>query len=160
VVRDQQLVAMRGENVRFFEAQLESSQTRLRLGEGTQIEVSQSETRLAAARASLRAAEASLQTSEASYVRWVGHAPRNLESGFSFNGSLPRSIEAATALAEQNNPAILTARAAIRASQAGSDAARAAFGPTLNLIGSLCGVGCFNNPDQGGMTGSVGLTLT
>ena len=44
---------------------------------------------------------------------------------------------------------------------AGSDAAKAAFGPTLNLIGSLCGIGCFGqNPEQGGMTGSVGLQLS
>jgi outer membrane protein len=160
VVRDTQLVAMRQENVSFFQAQLDSSQSRLRLGEGTQIDVSQSETRLAAAVASHRAAIASLQTSQAAYERWVGHKPRNLVANYNFNGSLPKSIDDAVSSAESNNPAILTARAAIRASQAGSDAARAAFGPTLNLIGSLCGVGCFNNPEQGGVTGSVSLSLT
>ncbi len=160
VVRDTQLVQMRTENVSFFQAQLESADSRLRLGEGTQIEVSQSQTRLAAATATYRAAIASLQTSQASYERWVGHKPRNLVQDYNFNGSLPGSIDAAIASAEANHPAILTARAAIRAAQAGSDAARAAFGPTLNLIGSLCGIGCFNNPDQGGVTGSFGLSLT
>jgi outer membrane protein len=160
VVRDTQLVQMRQENVAFFQAQLDSSQSRLRLGEGTQIEVSQSQTRLAAAVAAHRAAIASLQTSQASYQRWVGHKPQNLRSEHNFNGALPGSIDAAVASAEANHPAILTARAAIRAAQAGSDAARAAFGPTLNLIGSLCGVGCFNDSAQGGMTGSFGLSLT
>jgi outer membrane protein len=160
VVRDSQLVAMRSENVKFFEAQLESSESRLRLGEGTQIEVSQSNTRLSAAVAGYRSAVASLQTSQASYERWVGRKPRNLSASYNFNGALPKSIDDAVYSAEANNPAILTARAAIRAAQAGSDAAKAAFGPTLNLIGSLCGVGCFNNPDQAGMTGSVGLSLT
>jgi outer membrane protein len=161
VVRDTQLVDMRSENVKFFQAQLDSSNSRLRLGEGTQIEVSQSDTRLAAAVATYRSAIASLQTSQASFERWVGKKPRNLVANYNFNGALPKSIDDAVYSAESQNPAILTARAAIRASQAGSDAAKAAFGPILNLTGSLCGVGCFNaNPDQGGMTGSVGLSLT
>jgi outer membrane protein len=123
--------------------------------------VSQSNARLAAAVASHRSAVASLQTSQASYERWVGRKPRSLSASYNFKGALPKSIDDAVYSAETNNPAILTARAAIRSAQAGSDAAKAAFGPTLNLIGSLCGVGCFNNnPDQGGMTGSVGLSLT
>ena len=160
VVRDRQLVAFRAENVSFFDAQRSSAQSRLDLGEGTQIEVSQAQTRLAAARAAHRAALASLETSEAGYQRWVGRRPGSLQSGYDFGGRLPNSVDAALVLSEANHPAILTARAAIRAAQAGSDAARAAFGPTLNLIGSLCGVGCFGNPEQGGVTGSVNLTLT
>jgi outer membrane protein len=161
VVRDTQLVAMRQENVRFFEAQLESSESRLRLGEGTEIEVSQARTRLAAAVASYRSAIAGLQTSQAAYERWVGHKPRNLTSGYNFNGSLPASLEAAIASAESNNPAILTARAAIRAAQAASDAARAAFGPTISLIGSLCGLGCSAaDPDAPGVSGSVSLQFS
>jgi outer membrane protein len=160
VVRDTQLVELRSENVKFFQAQLDSSQSRLRLGEGTQIEVSQSEARLAQAVASYRAAIANLQTSQASYERWVGRKPQGLQRDYNFNGAIPKSVEAALASAEVNHPAILTARAAIRAAQAGSDAAKAAFGPTLNLIGSLCGIGCFQNSDQGGMTGSIGLSLT
>lgn len=160
VVRDTQLVELRSENLSFFQAQVESSQSRLRLGEGTQIEVSQAEARAAQATASYRAAISSLQASQASYERWVGRKPQNLQRDYNFNGAVPPSVDAAMASAEANHPAVLTARAAIRASQAGSDAAKAAFGPTLNLIGSLCGIGCFANPDQGGMTGSIGLTLT
>ncbi len=161
VVRDTQLVALRQENVSFFEAQVESSETRLRLGEGTEIEVSQASTRAAAAVASYRSAIASLQTSQAAYERWVGHRPRNLSSGFDFNGRLPPSLDSAIASSETDNPAILTARAAIRAAQAGSDAARAAFGPTINLIGSLCAIGCSQaDPDAGGMTGSVSVQFS
>jgi outer membrane protein len=160
VLRDTQLVQLRGDNVAFFEAQVGSAQDRLRLGEGTRIEVSQAEARLAQAVASYQAAIASLQTSRASYERWVGHPPRNLSAEFRFGDLIPASVDAAIAQAEAQNPAILTARASIRAAQAGSDAAKAAFGPTLNLIGSLCGIGCFPNVDQGGMTGSVTLQLS
>jgi outer membrane protein len=161
VVRDSQLVALRQENVSFFEAQVDSSETRLRLGEGTEIEVSQARTRHAAAVAAYRAAVASLTTSQAAYERWVGRKPRNLSSGYNFNGMLPPSLEAALASSETKNPAILTARAAIRAAQAGSDAARAAFGPTINLIGSLCGIGCGQaDPDAGGVSGSISLQFS
>jgi outer membrane protein len=160
VLSGTQLVSLRSENVSFFEAQLESAETRLRLGEGTQIEVSQARTRLAAAVAGYRSAVAQLQSSQASFQRWVGRKPKNLTSDFNFNGMLPKSIDEASAIAEAQHPAILTARAAVRAAQAGSDAARAAFGPTLNLIGSLCGIGCFQNSGQGGLTGSLSLSLT
>jgi outer membrane protein len=160
VLRDTQLVQLRSDNVAFFEAQVSSSRDRLRLGEGTRIDVSQAESRLAQAVAAYQAAVTSLQTSRASYERWVGHPPRNLSSEFRFGDLIPASVDTAIGQAESQNPAILTARASIRAAQAGSDAARAAFGPTLNLIGSLCGLGCFNDPAQGGMAGSVSLSLT
>jgi len=161
VIRDTQLVQLRESNVAFFQAQVDSSDQRLRLGEGTKIDVSQAQSRLAQSVASYRSAIASLQTSQASYQRWVGHKPQNLSQDFNFNGLVPPSIDSAVASAEERHPAILSARAAIRTAMAGSDAAKAAFGPTLNLIGSLCGIGCFgSNPEQPGMTGSVGLQLS
>jgi outer membrane protein len=160
VIRDTQLVQLRESNVAFFQAQVDSADQRLRLGEGTRIDVSQAQTRLAQAVASYQSAIASLQTSRASYQRWVGHKPQNLSDNFRFNGLLPPSVDAAVASAEERHPAILSARAAIRSAMAGSDAAKAAFGPTLNLIGSLCGIGCFGDPGQPGVTGSVGLQLS
>jgi len=154
-------VQLREGNVAFFQAQVDSAEQRLRLGEGTRIDVSQAESRLAQSVASYRSAIASLQTSQASYQRWVGRKPQNLGQDFNFNGLLPSSVDAAVTSAEERHPAILSARASIRAAMAGSDAAKAAFGPTLNLIGSLCAIGCFGgSPAQAGMTGSVGLQLS
>lgn len=161
VLRDTQLVQLRGDNVAFFEAQVSSSEERLRLGEGTRIDVSQARSRLAQAVASYQAAITSLQTSRASYERWVGHPPRNLSADFRFGDLIPASVDVAISQAEAQNPAILTARASIRAAQAASDAAKAAFGPTLDLIGSLCGIGCVPGmPAQGGMSGSVTLSVS
>jgi outer membrane protein len=161
VVRDSQLVALRRDNVAFFEAQVDSSTNRLELGEGTKIEVSQAEARLAAATASYRAAQASLQTSQASYERWIGHKPKNLSTDFKFGGVLPKSLDDAIAAGEESHPAILSSRAAIRAAMANTDAAAAAFGPSLGLAASVCGYGCFSaNPSQGGMTGQVGFSLS
>ena len=137
VIRDTQLVQLRADNMAFFDAQVSSAEDRLRLGEGTKIEVSQAKTRQVAAVSLYRAAVASLQTTQASYERYVGRKPRNLSADFNFGKALPTSIENAIASAEDRHPALLSARAAIRVAQAGVDAADAAFGPTLKLVGAL-----------------------
>lgn len=159
VIRDTQLVQLRADNMKFFDAQVSSANDRLRLGEGTKIDVSQASTRQAAAVASYQAAIASLQASQASYQRWVGHKPKNLSGDYTFGKTLPTSIDSAIASAEERHPALLSARAAIRVAQAGSDAASAAFGPKLSMIGSICAVGCFGI-DNPGATGSVNFQLT
>jgi outer membrane protein len=139
-----------------------SANDRLRLGEGTKIDVSQATTRQAAAVASYQAAIASLQTSQASYERWVGHKPKNLSSDYNFGKSLPTSIDAAIASAEERHPALLSARAAIRIAQAGSDAAAAAFGPTLKLSASIDAKSNWSEATgtSSSLGGSAGLTFT
>jgi outer membrane protein len=161
VVRDTQLVKLRQDSVNFFQAQVKSAQDRLQIGEGTRIDVSQAQARLAQGMAAYTAAVTSLSTSQASYARWVGHKARNLSENFRFGSMLPKSIDAAVASAEERHPAILSARAAIRAAQSGTDAARAAFGPTLDLIGNVAATSTFE--DGAGSTvpaGSVRLSLS
>ncbi len=160
VIRDSELVTLRANNVKFFEAQLQSAKDRLEVGEGTKIDVSQAQARLAQGVASHRSAIASLQTSQASYQRWVGHKPQNLSSNVGFANMVPGSIDAAIASAEERHPAIMSAKAAIRSSQAGTDAAEAAFGPTLDLIGSLCAIGCNAGGVSINASGSVRLSLS
>jgi outer membrane protein len=159
VVRDTRLVQLRQENVNFLQAQVRSSRDRLEIGEGTRIEVSQSEARLAQAVASFQSAVASLQISRASYARWVGHAPQNLSLDFRFVGILPPSLDEALRLGETQHPAILTAQAQIMAAQFGTDAARAAFGPTLDLIGSIGGA-YSGTSALGTLPGAVSPTAT
>jgi outer membrane protein len=162
VIRDTQLVQLRSDNVKFYQTQVTSAQDRLRLGEGTKIDVSQAQASLASGVASYKAAIASLQTSQASFARWVGHKARNLSGSYDYGSLIAPSIEAATAQADARHPAILSAKAAIRAAQSGVDAAESAFGPSLALVGNLCGLGCFGGgiPGTGGISGSVKLTLT
>ncbi len=163
VLRDTQLVQLRADNMTFFDAQVSSAEDRLRLGEGTKIDVSQAKARQAAAVSSYRAAIASLQTSQASYARWVGHKPKNLTADFNFGKSLPTSIDSAIASAEDRHPALLMARAAIRVAQAGSDAAAAAFGPTLSLVSAINASTTFDGSTGDGSTmigGSTKLTLS
>jgi outer membrane protein len=162
VIRDTQLVQLRSDNMAFFDAQVSSSEDRLRLGEGTKIDVSQAKTRQVAAVALYRSAIASLQTSQASYERWVGHKPKNLSSEFNFGKSLPTSIDSAISSAQERHPALLSARAAIRVAQAGSDAASASFGPTLSLIGAIDATTSYSSQQGHGSSvgGSAKLSLS
>ena len=151
VIRDTQLVSVRQENVKFYQAQVDSANDRLKIGEGTKIDVSQAQARLAQGTASYQAAVASLQTSQASYERYVGHKPRNLTTTYKLGTLMPRSLDAAISEASASHPAILAAKAGIRAAQANSDSANAAFGPTLDMVGSIgstvFGGGVFSKPN-------------
>ncbi len=137
VIRDTQLVKLRQENVTFYQAQVKSAKDRLDIGEGTKIDVSQAEARLAQGTASYQTAVASLQTSQANYERYVGHKPKNLSTTYRLGSLMPKSLDSAIAEATSSHPAILAAKAGIRAAQANSDSANAAFGPTLNFSSSI-----------------------
>lgn len=159
VIQDTQLVQLRQENMAFYDAQVSSSDDRLRLGEGTKIDVSQSKARQAQAVASYQSAIASLQSSQASYARYVGHKPKSLSGDFNFGKLLPSTLDAALSYALANHPAILSAQASIRVSQSSSDAAKAAYGPTLKLVSAVNAIGN-NGADQSGVSGSVNFTLS
>ena len=158
VLSDRQLVALRQENVNFFQAQLQSARDRLDVGEGTRIDVAQAEARLAQGDAAYRAALSSLEISQATFQRYVGVAPQNLDSSHNYGRLVPSSLQAAIAEAEGGHPAILLSKAAIRAAQAGTDAAQASFGPTASVTGTV-GSRYTGGPTDG-FSGSIGFTVT
>lgn len=161
VLSGRELLALRQENINFFQAQLKSAQDRLDVGEGTRIDVAQAQARLAQGQAAYQAARSSLQTSEATFQRLVGFKPQSLSSSHNYGNLIPRSIDAAIAEAEIGHPGIRLAKAGIRAAQAGSDVAGAAFGPTASVSGQL-GTrwsGPSGGP-QDGISGSLGFQIT
>jgi len=139
VVRETSLVKLRAENVAFYQEQVRSAKDRLQIGTGTKTAVSQAQTRLAQGVASYKSAINNLRSAQASYQRWVGHKPQNLSLSYKFGSLLPRSMDEAQNLADKLHPAILSAKAQFHAAQSASDAAKAAFGPTLRLIGNIGG---------------------
>lgn len=160
VVRDTNLASLRADNVKFLRAQVSSAKNRLNIGEGTKIDVAQAEARLAQAVAAYKSSINSLRASQASYVRWMGVKPSGLNSNFKFGKILPRSLSEALVSAKANHPAIQTAIAQVEAAKYGTDAAMRAFGPTLDLIGSICAVDCGGGPSARGTSGSIRLTLS
>lgn len=160
VVRGIELASLRAENVTFLEAQVESAQDRLSIGEGTRIDVSQAEARLAQAVAAYRAAVNSLQSARASYDRWIGHPANSPAASYDFNGMLPASLDEALASAEARHPALLAAQSQVEAARFAADAALRAFGPTLDLSGGLStSVTTSPATPSPSTTGSVSLTL-
>ena len=159
VLGGRQLVALREDNISFFRAQLQSSQDRLDVGEGTRIDVAQAQARLAQGDASYRASLSTLETSQATFQRLVGTAPQQLNSSHNFFRLIPGSLDAALAEAEVGHPAIMMSKAAIRAAQAGSDVASAAFGPTASVTGQV-GSRWSNGAPTDGFSGSLGFQVT
>jgi outer membrane protein len=161
VLSDRQLVALRRENVSFFQAQLRSSEDRLEVGEGTRIDVAQARARLAQGQATLDAAINSLEISEATFQRYVGVAPQNLDGSHNYSRLVPPNLQAAISEAEVGHPAILGAKAAIRAAQANSDGAQAEFGPTASITGRVGSSWSQSSAGSAGnLNGSVGFEIT
>lgn len=158
VVRDRSIVQLRRETVAFLEAQVQAADDRLGVGEGTQTEVSQAQSRLAQSLADQQSAASNLAVSEANYVRYVGHAPSSLVLEFPFESKLPTSVEQAQALADAGHPAIMASLAQVRAAKAQSEAAKSAYGPTVSVSG---GVSANNNftSGMGGVSGSIGISV-
>ncbi len=159
VLSGRQLVALRQENVNFFQAQLQSAQDRLDVGEGTRIDVAQAEARKAQGDATYRAALSSLEISQATFQRYVGAVPQNLDSAHNYSRLIPSSLQAAIAEAEAGHPAILLSKAAIRAAQAGTDAAQAAFGPTASVTGQVGNRWTVGGGLQDGLSASLGFSI-
>jgi outer membrane protein len=160
VLSDRQLVALRQENVSFFTAQLQSSEDRLEVGEGTRIDVAQARARLAQGQATYGAAVNSLEISEVTFQRYVGVPPQNLDSSHNYERLIPSNLQAAISEAESDHPAILGAKAAIRAAQAQSDGAHAEFGSEASVTGQVGSRWSQPNSPGDGFSASVGFQIT
>jgi len=161
VLGGRETLALRQENVTFFQAQLQSAQDRLDVGEGTRLDVAQADARLAQGRAAYQAAVGSLQSAEATFERLVGQRPQNLSRSHNFSNLIPRSLDSALAEAEAGHPGIMLVKAGIRAAQAGVDVALAGFGPTASISGSVGSAWQEQaNVDSGRITASVGFSIS
>lgn len=158
VLRDRRLVQIAQENLGFVQAQLQSAQDRLELGEGTNLDVAQAQAAVAQASAAYQSARSSLLSSEASYQLHVGHAPANLTTGFTV-APLPGSMEAALAEARTSHPALMAAQAQVRARAHAAEQVRRNFGPELSVSASA-GVGGFTSDAGVTQSASIGLNLT
>jgi len=161
VLSDRQLVSLRQENVSFYQAQLSSSNDRLEVGEGTRIDVAQARARLAQGDATFQASTNSLEISRATFQRYVGVQPQDLNASHNYSRLIPSSLQAAIAEAEVHHPALLGAKAAIRAAQANSAGDQAEFGPTATVNGSVGSRWSEPNGAQtDGFSASVGFQIT
>ncbi len=137
VVRDRSIVELNTNNVQVLERQLQAARDRFEVGEVTRTDVSQSESRLAAAVANRTRAQADLEASQATFVELVGVAPENLSrTSGELLGNLPASLKEAVDLALDQNPTLRAANHAARAADHGIDLVRGELYPTVSLNGS------------------------
>lgn len=125
------------DNVTRLRRQLEESQARFDVGDVTRTDVAQSQARYAAAQSSLSAAQANLGIARANYAAVVGQSPGELAEAPSLDAILPKAVDDAFNGAETNNPQILAAEFAERASRARVAQARAATRPSVSARASL-----------------------
>lgn len=151
IARDQQLVGIRKQNLAFLREQLNASQARLDVGEGTRTDVSQAQAELAAAQALLVAAVAQLKTSEAVYVQIVGAQPVGIKQPAPASRGLPRSLDQAVASGLRQHPSILAAQYAVDSAGFGVKAAEGAALPGVRLEGTF-GRTTGNNTSNGDNT--------
>ena len=110
IARDQQVVAIRRQNLAFLKEQLNAADSRLQAGEGTRTDVSQAEAELASAQALLVNAVSQLKQSEAAYVQIVGDAPRDVKQPVPAKIGMPRTLDLAVATGLRDNPSIFAAQ--------------------------------------------------
>ena len=168
VMRDDAIVGFNRRNVAVLETNLRATHDRFEVGDLTRTDVAQSEARLAVAQGQLETALAPLDTSLENYLRFVGLPARDLESPPALPG-LPRSSADAVAIAVENNPQLVAAKADAKAARYDVRVAAASRLPTLSVVGSsgynnYLGTLASNIPgrvfQQAQTTATIGLSAT
>ncbi len=108
ISRNQQIVAIRKQNIAFLDEQLNASNARLRVGEGTRTDVSLAESQRAQAQALLAISVFELKRSEAIYVQIVGDAPRGITQPKPLTKLMPKSIDSAVAIGIREHPNVIS----------------------------------------------------
>jgi outer membrane protein len=109
VVREQAIVGLTAQNVDFLREQTRGAQDRLDVGEGTRTDLAQNQAAEATGLSDYNLAVANLNAAIAFYIQVVGEQPRSLAAAAVAKG-LPRSVEEATSLAMNSNPAVIASQ--------------------------------------------------
>ncbi|NBE09035.1 TolC family outer membrane protein [Paragemmobacter ruber] len=131
-----EIVALRQSNVRLITQELRAAQDRFEVGEVTRTDVAIAEARLAAARSGLAAAQGDFQVARERYRAVVGDYPGNL-AGLPPLPATARSMEEARMIALRTNSSILQAQRQVTVAQLGTEAAKAATRPSIDLNASI-----------------------
>ncbi|PPQ35924.1 outer membrane protein [Rhodoblastus acidophilus] len=109
-LRDTAIYRLRSNNVRVLEQQVEDTKTRLRCGEVTLTDLAQAEAALSQGRVDQTGALTNLKSSIASYVQVIGDEPKSLTPAKTPADLLPKTLDLAYQLADEDHPLVLSAR--------------------------------------------------
>lgn len=139
VLRDMAAYNLQTNNLRVLEVQLQQNRERLNEGQITPTDVAQSEARLASGRSQVSLARANLQTSQGEYRQVVGIEPTRLAPAQPVDRLLPKSLQEADYLAQQEHPAIAAALHGADVARHEVAVAEGELYPTISLLGSVGG---------------------
>lgn len=135
VVRDQAVLELNQNNEKVLEKQLQASRDRFKVGEITKTDVSQSEARLARAKADRTTAEGNLSISRSAFERLVGTMPEKLTQP-ELKYDLPASLDEALEMSKSQNPDLVSAQYVEKAARDDVDADFGRLLPEVSLVAS------------------------
>lgn len=137
ILRDQRLLELNANNEKVLSENLDAARQRFTLGDITKTDVSQSESRLAAARAGRITAEGALKRSRAAFEQVTGGLqPEGLQKP-ALDIVLPQTLDAAISEGLERHPDVLFARFTDAAATAASRSIKGELLPSVALTGSL-----------------------
>jgi outer membrane protein len=136
LIRDVAILDLQRRNVEVLQEQLRQTRDRFNVGEVTRTDVAQSESRLAAARASMLVAESNAVTSRSTYRQVIGVDPGALAPASPVDRLSPYSLQAGILEARARHPAVTTAMFNVDAAVFQVKIAESSLYPTFNLVGS------------------------
>ncbi|MBU4526764.1 MAG: TolC family outer membrane protein [Desulfomicrobium sp.] len=131
VIRNRALIELCERNIAEHANILELTRVRLSSGGGTQVDVSQAEASLEEARSRLVQARQGLEDAEAGYAKLFGDKAGKLAMPDRPVGAIPQDVEAAIALAMDNNRALKAAHLAIMQKDREAESAEGLMLPQL-----------------------------
>jgi outer membrane protein len=137
VLRDRALLNVALNNSEVLIRQLVMAQDRFDVGEITKTDVAQAQARAAQAESDIALAQANLRASIATYEQVTGAVPDETLLYPEITFVPPESLEAALTLAQEKNPAILSAEGINRAAESDVDEIFGELLPTISLSGNV-----------------------
>lgn len=134
VIRDRKLVLLQRRNKDILGAERESVRARFDAGDVTQTDVKQTEARYSNALADEAIAESTMQRSEAAFEQISGMPPDAVFAMPEITFDFPRTLDALTALAARQNPAISSKRNDHEAAEEDIRAAKSDFYPQITAF--------------------------
>ena len=136
VIRDRAIVRLQENNVKVLTRELTATTDRFEVGEVTRTDVSQAKARRARSVSDLDLARGNLKSARARYERVVGNPPRGLiEPGLPWS-LLPKSLDEALSIGENENPLVIQALYLEQAARHNVDVIRGELLPSLTLDAS------------------------
>ncbi|MFD2739141.1 TolC family outer membrane protein [Sulfitobacter aestuarii] len=157
VIEASEFVALRNNNLRLLTQELRAARDRFDVGEVTRTDVALAEAQLAQARSGLAGAEGNLLRAIEEYRNSVGRAPGQLRAPPNLP-EIPRSIDAAKALAVRTHPDMHAAQHQVAAADLSINSSIADMKPKVRLTGRYGLTENFDS-DAHSHVGSVGIEV-